>query len=554
MPRIDVDIEIESLNISETAKEKLQDIYIETLGDFIYYNYKIQYLKDELEDCYDEIIEKVIHFYELPLEKAYIKNEDAKINFVTLDDLTSKKVKYQSLDQSDVLELLTKELNTKNKTIINDIDNLDMKLSNIENYTIAKCYLNIEGSDEEKIILANILSSKIDKPFNTEFFSEYNYRIDAIFDVQIKNSDYEDEISHGNYIRFLSDGYNYHSMSNYYMLRYLNNRFHDDTIKDVFFKKIKSDSDNDYNKLLLSIFDSDFNYSHSFLKDKIEQFFTEEDNNIDEKEITHFITDNKIDILDLSDILKEELLFKLVDSIGYNGSIGYRIAVITKALFEIGFNVNTIVRDKRFLEICFNYWVLYDHSSIYEDSDSDSDSSHHDLMNIIFSYHPSLDFWDTIKDKKVPFILNYFDHFVHLEKGYLGYELNSRYVKINPQGYVTIVEIQLNQEKHYALTMGVSLSKDNRYDFLSTTKEFLDVELTSVPYQITAVEYKERIKVKKNIIFINPKYINGTNDLEKPNINKNITINESISLADKKLIKIIIIPHHQTKLKTCIYY
>lgn len=536
MPRIDVDIEIESFDISKAAKEKLQDIYIETLGDFFYYDYKIQYLKDNLEQCFDEVLEKVINLHQLPLEKAYIENEYEKINFVTLDDIISKKVKYQSLDQSDLLELLTKELNTKDKDIIISIENLDIKISNIEDYEIINYYLKIEGTDEEKIKLARILSSKIDKTFNAAYFSNYDYRIDAIFDDQIKNSDYEDEISNGNYIRFLADGYNYDSMSDYYLLRYLYHRFQDDKIKDIFFKKIKSYG-NRYNKLLLSIFDIDFNYTHSLIKDEIVQFLADENDDIKEKEITQFILENKTEILKFSGILKEELLFELADSIGKNGSIGYCIVVITKALFDIGLDVNTKIQDEYFLEYCFNSWVMYSHSTIYEDSDYDSDSSHHDLMNIIFSHHPNLDFWDTIKDKKVPFIFNYFEYFVHLEKGYLGSGLNSRYVKINPQGYVTVVEILFNQNKHYALTLGKPLSIHNQYDCMSMTKELIDVTVISMPYQITALEYKQLVKVKNNIIFLHPKYLNEKDNLQIQKNNKSSSTNQNINLIDTKLIK-----------------
>ena len=309
---------------------------------------------------------------------------------------------------------------------------------------------------------------------------------------------------------------------------------------DVFYK----DNDDFIVKKLLEM--SIENSNQKFSKDDIKEFFA---------------SNTKI-ILKIEQIQLEKLIVSLGSMIG-NWSpydVSYYSLFIISMLLYVGIDINTTIKGQKLIEYFFNKWrhehIGPNYSDKIEFNSNDKLAGYyHELINVLFRNHPNLDFWDiydhdyldesnysnsfdddemdddemdddemdddeydsewddeekwveikTIRKIKKPFIENYFGNFVHQEK--LDYEVFPNYiVRIVPQGFVSVVDAEIEGAKKLILSMGIDLKPNQMIDVVLNNKVIKSVKVLSDPFTMKAKEYQDKVKFKKNFIYIHPDY------------------------------------------------
>ena len=274
---------------------------------------------------------------------------------------------------------------------------------------------------------------------------------------------------------------------------------------------------------------------------------------ISDEEILEFINNNKETILSLEQHFLEEVFFSLGSEIENctQYDVSYNSLLIISILFDIGVSVNTKIKGKKLLEYFFEEWEHEmsgpNYSELLEfNSNDDYIGYYHELINVLFRNHPDLDFWDkydhdfvdeshhsnsfdddemdddyenesewddeekwveikTLRKIKKPFIENYFGSFVHQEKNDNDFNPNI-IVTIVPQGFVSVVDAEIDGAKKIVLSMGIDLKPNQMIDVVVNNKVIKSVKVLSNPVTISAKEYQDKVKFKKNFIYIHPDY------------------------------------------------
>jgi hypothetical protein len=436
--------------------------------------------------------------------------------------------------------------------------------------------------------IKDVFFKYIKPPFKEELEALYKDFISEILEIfdstTIKNHSFElekselrDKISHA-----LEIDQDFLSM----LLSFFEKHAHLDKQVKVQYKLIKNQvdllennktiiikKDNEYITKFLSIFSSNTSKKQTYkselepIKDKIIELGKYKEKRLD-KEISEYIHANKNEISQLTTIMIKEILTKLVDEInsyGFYYQSNHNSLFTIHELLESCIDVNSKIDNAYLLEYFFNQWTMFGFSDIYEFSDDTDVGYYHAFINLIFSFHPNLNFWDeynhhsrmdyfdedeeeddledddeedddfedddeddefdeddedssyeekSLSDIKKPFIVNYFDYFVHNPRGKFINEAG-RIVSIIPQGHVSVVEVEYNNAITLALCMDYPLKINENVDFMMNGKMLKALKVHSEPVQITAYEYKKKTKNKSNIIYIHPDYpLNETQNLK----------------------------------------
>lgn len=265
---------------------------------------------------------------------------------------------------------------------------------------------------------------------------------------------------------------------------------------------------------------------------------------ITDEVISNVVLKNKDTILNLDKLLIEKLLLTLGSNI-YSGSSAnqpYNSLVLIDVLLDIGIDVNSEINGMKLLEYFFNNWEHETWGPNYSDllefnSNDDYIGYYHELINVLFRNHPNLDFWDEydhdfidlnneidddddeedeeegwddeenwnevkkLRKIKQPFIVNYFKNFIHKEKNANDFNPNI-IVTIEPQGYLSVIEVEIEKSQKIVLSMGEKLNIGQKIDVIVNNKVIYDANVVSEPKIISAKEYQDIVKSKKNIIYI----------------------------------------------------
>jgi hypothetical protein len=485
--------------------------------------------------------------------------EDASLDTLNLYDTTISillkcGIKKLSDINSSHLQTLKFEINDKerfslvseilllNQSDLNrNIEGLDIQLYNVESSRIAEVLINFKGTEEETIQMTRILYSKLGASFSTELFKYYDEKIAFLYDFLIRNSDYEKDISNNRYIGFLIDGFCYHSKTNFYMMRYLFQRFKDFRIKEDYYNHLMTDKGDDFDYLIQGLFDPSFDFNSSQIRGEFLSAYESKDY----EGMFDIALKNQEKFKNFSQLEAQEILSeitKYIDSENYAAMYGLKV------LLDAGINVNTRIQDNPLIQNVFHYNDYSDYANQHDDFIADGGYGYlTSAQNIIFSYHPNLDIWIEVKSKKIPFLemthknfskySSYPLKYVHKNLGDNDGELFYRGLEIMVQGYVSVVKMKHQNKIYFALSMGALLEKDKSYDFIIHEKTHKNVKVLSNVEIITVYDYVTQFDDVDYEGFI---YIASTENkidydkIDPIKIEEDSTVNEKLIQATKK--------------------
>lgn len=465
-----------------------------------------------------------------------------KSGIKTLSEVNSSHIQTLKfkLDDEERFRIVSRILLRNQPHLNRNIEDLDIKLYNVENSSISEVLIKFKGSKKELIQMTRILYSKLEASFSTELFKYYDEKIAFVFDFLIRNSHYETDITNNRYIGFLIDGFSHHSKTNFYMMRYLFQRFNDFGIKESYYTHLMTEKGDDFDYLIQGLFDSSFDFNSSQIRG---EFLSAYESN-DYEGMFDIALKYQEKIKHFSQSEAQELLSEIVDHID---SENYAAMYGLKVLLDVGIDVNTRLYDKPLIENVFQYSNYSDFANQYDDFIADGGYGYvTSAQNIVFSYHPNLDIWIETKSKKIPFLEMTRKYFSKLDSYWLNYShqnlgdndgvLFYRGLEIVVQGYVSVVKIEHQNKEYFALSMDALLEKDKSYDFIIHEKTHKNIKALSNIEIITAYEYVNQFDDFDDGFIYIASTENKVEDvkIDSIKVEKHSKINEKLIQATKK--------------------